>query len=170
MKKVDTHHLEYFWPMRHYLVTCGGGADANIIAVSFCMPVAKEPPMVACSIGRDMLSADLVARSGEFVVNVPPWDLRREVYYCGTHSGREVDKFAETGLTPGPARRVAAPIVAECVAHVECKVEESLVVGDKVLFTGVVLDAYADEDVATGARKVEFASGAFPKSVYGTRS
>jgi flavin reductase (DIM6/NTAB) family NADH-FMN oxidoreductase RutF len=169
MRKVETHYLEYFWPMRHYLITCGSGAESNVVAVSFCMPVAKEPPMVACAIGRDMWSAELIDRHGEFVVNVPAQELRREVYYCGTHSGRDVDKFEGAGLTRAPARHAQAPIVAECVAHVECEVEDSLVVGDKVLFAGVVLDAYADEDVASGAREVEFASGAFPTSVYGTR-
>ena len=71
--RVDVEYLEYLWPMRHYLITCGDiHSAANIIAVSFCMPVSKEPPMVACAIGKTAYSCDLIEHSGEFVINVPP--------------------------------------------------------------------------------------------------
>jgi len=123
MNKIDTEYLKYFWPMRHYLVTCGSSGLANIIAVSFCMPVSKEPSMVACAIGRTMYSAEIILQTGEFVINVPPQELKRQIYFCGFHSGRDVDKFKETGLTPLPARHVDVLIIAECVAHIECHVE-----------------------------------------------
>lgn len=169
VNKIETEYLKYFWPMRHYLATCWGISRANIIAVSFCMPVSREPPMIACAIGRHTFTAELIHQAKEFVVNVPTQEMKRQIYYCGLHSGRDVDKFKETGLTPLPARHVNAPIIAECPAHVECRVEQSLAVGDKYLFIATVIDAYADEDVEKGCRKVDYATGDFPKKVYGTR-
>ena len=169
MRKVETEYLKYLWPMRNYLITCGSQGRANIIAVSFCMPVAKVPPMVACAIGKEMYSQELIAQSGEFVINVPTQDMKPQIYYCGFHSGRDVDKFEMTGLTQKRARHVQVPIIAECVAHLECHVQETLDTGDKRLFAAKVVDAYADEDVAQGRRQVQYPIGEFPEKVYGTR-
>jgi flavin reductase (DIM6/NTAB) family NADH-FMN oxidoreductase RutF len=164
--KTDVEYLEFLWPLRTYLITCGDIAlKANIIAVSFCMPAAGQPPQLVCSIGRAFYSHELIKRTGEFVVNVPPKSLEKEVYYCGSHSGREVDKFAETGLTPLPARRVKAPIISECAAHMECVVVGELDtkayngadirpnIANKTLFLGEVVEAYADPDFADGKVK-----------------
>lgn len=169
MNKTQTDYLKYFWPIRQYLVTCGRNEQVNIIAVSFCMPVSKEPPMVTCAIDKMMYSCEIIEQTQEFVVNVPPLELQRHIYYCGSHSGRDVNKFKETGLTPLPARYIRTPIIAECVAHMECRITQSVAAGDKCLFIANVLDAYADEDIEHGIRTVEYATGKFPKHVYGGR-
>jgi flavin reductase (DIM6/NTAB) family NADH-FMN oxidoreductase RutF len=169
MSKVDTEYLEYLWPMRHYLVTCGDEERPNIIALGFCMPVSKEPPMVACAIGRKTYSTGLIRKTGEYVINVPTKGLERQVYYCGYHSGRDVDKFEQTGLTPRPARHLATPIIQECIAHMECRLEREVDSGDKILFIATVIEAYADEDVVKGHRRPEYAAGSYPEKVYGGR-
>jgi flavin reductase (DIM6/NTAB) family NADH-FMN oxidoreductase RutF len=170
MQKTDVEYLEFMWPMRHYLITCAMPEDgANIIAVSFCMPVSKEPPMLACAIGHNAYSCGIIEETGEYVVNVPPQELKSEIYYCGFHSGKDIDKFRETGLTPQQARRISVPIIRECVAHMECRVEQVIDTGDKRLFIGKVVESYADEDLVKGRRVVEYAAGEFPKKIYGIR-
>jgi len=169
MNKTNTDYLKYFWPMRHYLVSCGCGERANIITVGFCMPVSKDPPMIACAIGQKMYSSELIQQTPEFVINVPTQEMNRQIYYCGFHSGRDVNKFKETGLTPHPSRNISPPVIRECVAHMECRVEQSLNCGDKILFIATVVGAYADEDVERGDRRVEYAAGGFPEKVYGVR-
>ncbi len=167
---IDMEYLEPMWPMRTYLVTCGNvQGKANVIAVSFCMPVSKEPPLVACAIGRGAYSRELIAAGGEFVVNVPPEGLRPKVYLCGSRSGRDADKFQEAGLTARPARRVKPPVVGECAAFMECLVRREVEAGDKVIFVGEVVEAYADETQTAGGKKMPCWEGDFPKRVYGTR-
>ena len=97
MRKTDVEYLKYLWPMRHFLITCGNRDRPNIVTISFCMPVSRIPPLVACAIGRQAHSAELIRGSGEFVVNVPTAELERQSNYCGYHSGRDVDKFKEIG-------------------------------------------------------------------------
>lgn len=168
--KSDVEYLEYMWPMRHYLITCGDiQGVSNIITISFCMPVSKDPPMLACAIGRDAYSCGLIKQTKEFIVNVPSKELKRHIYYCGFHSGKDVNKFQETGLTPQPARRLKAPIIEECVAFMECRVEQTVDTGDKRLFVGNVIEAYAYDDLISGQRTVEYAAGDFPRKIYGTR-
>ncbi len=168
--KTEVEYLKFMWPMRHFLITCGDIEEkSNIIAVSFCMPVSKEPPLIACAIGRKTCSCELIQNTREFIVNVPSKRLKQKIYYCGYHSGYQVDKFKETGLTPQRARRVKAPIIDECVAHMECQLRHEMETGGKILFIGEVVDAYADEAIVKGERKIEYAQGDFPRKVYTTR-
>lgn len=168
--KIDVEYLEFMWPMRHFLITCGDiEGKSNIIAVSFCMPVSKEPPLIACAIGKEFYSSKLIKETKEFIVNVPPQELKKQIYYCGYHSGYQVDKFKETSLTPQQARKIRVPIIGECIAHMECKVKKEMKTGDKNLFIGEVIEAYADKDIVKGARKCEYAEGDFPRKVYATR-
>ncbi len=168
--KTDVEYLEYLWPMRHFLITCGDiGRKSNIIAVSFCMPVSKEPPLIACAVGRGAYSSTLIGSTKEFIVNIPPKELKPKIYYCGFHSGYQVDKFKETGLTPEAARKSRAPIIHECVAHMECIVRQEIGVGDKNLFVGEVIEAYADEALVKGEKHIEYAQGDFPRKIYARR-
>jgi flavin reductase (DIM6/NTAB) family NADH-FMN oxidoreductase RutF len=64
----------------------------------------------------------LLEASGEFTINVLPSEMGGAVDYWGKHSGRDVDKWARTGLRPAPARRVRPPIVEQGVLHFECRV------------------------------------------------
>jgi len=168
--KVDVEYLEFMWPMRHFLITCGEiGKKSNIIAVSFCMPVSKKPPLIACAVGRETYSCMLIENNKEFIVNVPAKELKEKIYYCGFHSGYQVDKFKETRLTPQPARKVKAPVIEQCVAHMECKVRQRIEIADKNLFVGEVLEAYADESIMKEKHKVEYAKGDFPRKIYAIR-
>lgn len=168
--KTDVEYLEFMWPMRHFLLTCGNiKGKSNIIAVSFCFPISKEPPLIACAIGRGSYSCKLIESTKEFIVNVPSEDLKPKIYYCGFHSGYDVDKFKETGLTPQLARKVKVPIIDECAAHMECKLKQEIETGDKNLFIGEVIEAYADEAIVKGEKKIEYAKGDFPRKVYATR-
>jgi len=169
MGKIETEYLKYFWPMRHYLVTCGSTSRPNIISISFCMPVSREPPLISCAVGRKAWSCELIRRTEEFTVNVPFRDMRKAVLYCGFHSGRVTDKFRGTGLTPVPGRRISVPAIGECAAHMECRLVDSLETGDKILFIGRVVEAYADEAVDEGLQSAEYASGSFPEEIYGVR-
>ncbi len=111
------------------------------------MPVSINPPMVAMSIAPRRYSHQLIEETKEFVINIPTMSIVQETLFCGRRSGRIYDKFKETRLTTLPAKIVKPPIIKECVAHLECRLEEQITVGDHTLFTGRVLNAYADEGV-----------------------
>jgi len=64
----------------------------------------------------------LLDEVGEFVLCVPADAIAEQVRFCGVKSGRDCDKFKETGLTPVPSARVRAPSIAQCPIHVECRI------------------------------------------------
>jgi flavin reductase (DIM6/NTAB) family NADH-FMN oxidoreductase RutF len=130
------------------LVTCcDSDGDANIITVAWMMPASNKPPRLAISVAPPRYSFGLIQETGEFVINIVPYEMAEQALYCGRRSGRDVDKFEALGLTAQPAQHVRPPVIAECLAHLECRVMQDIEVGDHHLFIGEVLGAYARADV-----------------------
>jgi len=87
-----------------------------------------------------------IEHSGCFTVNVPPADLSMACATCGSRSGRDVDKFAEGGLTAQRAQTVLAPVIAECPIVYECQVVHSNDIMPTKLSGEILAGAYADGD------------------------
>lgn len=133
-------------PKPTVLVTCiDSKGRANIIAIAACTVVSHEPAIYMVPVRYDRYSHDLIAESKEFVINVPTADLVEETEFCGTKSGRDVDKFAETGLVAVPASLVRPPLIKECPINIECKVIQSTKPGTHTLFFGEVVAAHVEE-------------------------
>jgi flavin reductase (DIM6/NTAB) family NADH-FMN oxidoreductase RutF len=65
---------------------------------------------------------ECIEATGDFTVNVGRRDLKDTVMYCGTASGRDVDKFKEKSLTAVAGTRIKSPTIKECIINYECKV------------------------------------------------
>jgi len=136
--------------MHTVLVSCiGKNGKPNILPIAWAMPTSHEPAMVAISISPNRHSHRLIEETGEFVINIPTLDIVKETLACGRTSGKNHDKFIETGLTLIPARKVGAPIVRECIAHIECKVRNQFKTGDHTIFVGEIVEATAEKGVFT---------------------
>ena len=149
MAKVDVMNAfsRLLHPRPVLLVTSvDGEGKPNIITIAWATPASVDPPVVAICVRKDRYSHKLISETGEFVINVPTKALVDKAAYCGTVSGANVDKFRETGLTASPAKTVKPPIIEECIAHIECRVEKSVDAGSHTVFFGRVLAAYADEE------------------------
>jgi len=138
-------------PLNATLVTCQGkDGKANALAIAWIVPVSVNPPMLVFAVRKERHSYKLIEQTREFVVNIAGFDMARQVLYCGRKSGKEVNKFKETGLTAGKAKKVSVPIINECVAHLECRVEDIIPTGDHVLIVGRVLAAHARSEAFKG--------------------
>ena len=127
------------------LVTAERRGRADITPIGWVSSVSIRPPLVAIAVFEGNFIHELIRASGEFVLNVPTLDLLRQVQYCGSVSGRDVDKFQATGLRQGESDVVAAPLVEECVAHLECAVVDVVTPGDHGIFIGEIVSAKAEE-------------------------
>jgi flavin reductase (DIM6/NTAB) family NADH-FMN oxidoreductase RutF len=128
-------------PVPVVLVTCGGGENMkpNIITIAWTGSVCSDPPLLSISVRPERYSYGIIQMTGEFVVNVPSRRQARVTDWCGMVSGSRVDKFTETGLTPGPALRVQCPIILECPINIECRVRQTLPLGTHHLFLAEVM-------------------------------
>ncbi len=127
------------------LITVGDGEADNLFAVTWNMPIRKDPGMVAFLSGKRHHSYPFIERTGELGVNIPDASLADAVLGCGSVTGaKEPDKFGRFGLTRQPASRIKAPLVAECVANLECRVCQIVDLGASSLIVAQILAATAD--------------------------
>lgn len=139
------------YPLPAVMVSCQEtGGKPNIITVAWTGTVCTNPPMVYISVRPERYSYDIIKNSGEFVINLTTEELARATDFCGVRSGRDIDKFKETNLTPAESETVAAPGIMESPVNIECKVKEIQKLGSHHMFlaevTGVrVNKSYMDE-------------------------
>jgi len=136
----------FLYPRQVVLLSCTDKTGkTNIITLAWSMPASIDPPMLIVGIGPKRYSHELIEETEEFVVNVPTMEILRETLFCGRRTGREYNKFEETGLTPLPAKTVKPAIIKECVSHLECRLHQRTTTGDHTLFIGKVLAAYVNQ-------------------------
>ncbi len=126
------------------LLTTARRGRANVMTMSWHMMVEFEPPLVACVVSNADYSFAALRATKECVIAIPAAHLAQKIVNVGNCSGREVAKFEKFGLTPLTARRVAAPLVAECFANLECKVVDGRLVNRHNLFVLEVVQAWTD--------------------------
>ena len=125
-------------------VTDGKGKD-NIITIAWVGTVCTNPPMVSISVRPERYSYQMIRETGEFVINLTTEKLAFATDYCGVRSGRDTDKFKETGLTKEKAEFVQAPMIRESPVSIECRVREVKELGSHHMFLADVLAVHADE-------------------------
>lgn len=123
---------------------------SNIITVAWAGTVCTNPPMVSISVRPSRYSYKMIEDTGEFVINLTNESLVKACDYCGVVSGRDVDKFKKTGLTPIPMEHVRAMGIGESPVNMECRVTEKRELGSHTMFIAEVVgvtvdDSYMDE-------------------------
>lgn len=126
------------------LLTTADKGRANVMTMSWHMMVEFEPPLVACVVSGNDYSYAALWATGECVIAVPAVELATLVVQVGNSSGSKIDKFEAFALTPLPAEKVAAPLIAECFANLECKVTDTDLVDKYNLFVLEVVKAWID--------------------------
>ncbi len=134
------------YPVPAVMVSCQRqGEKPNIITVAWAGTICSDPAMVSVSIQKKRYSYAIIRDSGEFVVNLTTKKLAKATDYCGVRSGKDVDKFAETGLTPCPSQLVSCPGIAESPVNIECRVTEIKSLGSHDLFLAQVVSVGVED-------------------------
>ncbi|MDO8673882.1 MAG: flavin reductase family protein [Dehalococcoidia bacterium] len=154
MSKRPLRPATALFPVPTVMVSCGD-EKPNIITIAWAGILCSDPPTLSVAVRPGRHSHGLISASREYVVNIPSQKLLKIVDYCGVVSGRDVDKFAATGLTPLPASEVKAPLIAECPVNIECKVISVVSLGSHDLFIGQVVAVHADEEVLDALGQID---------------
>ncbi|MDD5687595.1 MAG: flavin reductase family protein [Elusimicrobia bacterium] len=129
--------------------------DPNIMTLAWTTMVNTEPPLLAIVIGQQAYSQKSIKETKEFVLNIPDSKLMKSVLYCGSTTGKNTNKFEKTGLTQIISKKVKAPKIKECFAHVECKVIKEYKYSDVMLFIAKIVYADADNKYFDGYLKTD---------------
>lgn len=124
------------------LVTSAHKGENNIMTMGWHTVMEFAPALVGGIIASSNHSFDLIRKSGECVINIPTADMIDTVVAVGNTTGGGFDKFDAFGLTLKPAQKVEAPLIDECFANFECKVEDTRFVNKYNFFVFRVVKAH----------------------------
>jgi len=115
----------------------------NVMTASWAAICCSQPPMVTVSLRKATYTYGSIMESKAFTVNIPSEQLAAAAAYFGSVSGRDVDKFAASGLTPVKSALVNAPYVKEFPLVLECKLVKTEELGLHTMFIGEIVDVKA---------------------------
>ena len=130
MGKIEWKPGNMLYPLPVVMVTVADEAgNDNIITVAWAGTDCTNPPMVSNSVRPERYSYAMLCDTKEVVINLTTEKLVRATDYCGVKSGREVDKFKETGLTREKASQVCVTMIKESPVCNQCRVREKKELG-----------------------------------------
>jgi flavin reductase (DIM6/NTAB) family NADH-FMN oxidoreductase RutF len=132
----------YLEPGPIVLVSSAWRGEKNIMTMGWHTVMEFTPSLVGCVIAGGNHSFDLIRRSKECVINLPTTALTDTVVGIGNCSGADTDKFEKFGLTALPAQKVKAPLIAQCHANFECRLEDTRLVERYNFFIFEVVKAH----------------------------
>lgn len=133
------------YPIPAVMVSCGSFDKPNIITIAWAGTICTNPAMVSISIRKERYSYDIIKENKEFVINLVTKQIVKEMDYCGVRSGRDVDKFKETKLTPIKGNKVSVPLIGESPVNIECVVKDIIPLGSHDLFIAEVVSVGVDK-------------------------
>lgn len=129
--------------------------EPNMMTASWVGVCCSEPPCVTVSLRKATYTYGNIKKNNAYTVNIPSVELAPVAAFTGRVSGRDRDKFAETGLTPVGSKLVNAPYVKEFPLTIECKVIKTIELGLHTMFIGEIMDVKADTSLVGGNGTVD---------------
>lgn len=158
-KKTDWRPGTMVYPLPAVLVTCGSKPEEwNMLTVAWTGTICSDPAMCYISVRPERHSYPLIVKNMEFTINLTTAAMARATDWAGVRSGRDFDKWKETGLTPVPGKTVSCPTIDESPLSIECRVKSIVHLGSHDMFVAEVLNVRADNryiDPQTGAFSME---------------
>lgn len=119
----------------------------NLMTAAWGGICCSQPPCVAVSLRKATYSHACIVEKKAFTVGIACESLMAAADYIGIASGRDVDKFAVTGLTPISSELVDAPYAEEFPVVLECRLLHVVEIGLHTQFIGEIIDVKGNADV-----------------------
>lgn len=129
------------------LISTAHKGRQNVMPMAWHTMMDFEPPLVGLILSDQNYTFGLLRASKECVINIPTAAIAQKVAACGGIHGDKVNKFEKVGLTPRPASVVAAPLIAECYASLECRLFDTTLVNKYGFFVVEIVKAWVDPAV-----------------------
>ena len=118
----------------------------NPITLCWSMLASIEPPMMAIAVGTQRHSAAALRHARSFVLSLPSDQMKADVLFHGTKSGRDMDKLKESGTKIQPATKIDSVLLADAVANFECELVSEAPAGDHIIFVGQVVASHVNQN------------------------
>lgn len=148
MSKVKWKGGALIAPLPAVLVTSGTLDKPNVFTVAWTGIINTQPPKTYISVRPSRLSYENIKKHGKFVINLVRSSDVRAADYCGVRSGRDTDKFADTGLSTVPGLELAdTPVIESSPLSLECVVTDVIRLGTHDMFLADIVATDVDADL-----------------------
>lgn len=157
MKKIETDFLKYsdrtletLNELGLLLVSIDSKEKPNVMTIGWgLIGIVWYKPIFMILVRPSRYTHKLIEETGDFTVNVPKKDMKDIIDFCGSVSGRKIDKFKEKNLISIPSKKVKSPIIAQCPINYECKVIYKTTINSNVLNKNIDMEYYSKGDYHT---------------------
>jgi len=129
-----------------FVISVNKERKPNGMIAGWNMRCSSNPPLFAVSLKKEGNTHKLIRESKEFVIAVPNKELEKDVLLFGSKSGKDIDKFKETGIETEKAQSINSPLIKKATINYECKLEKEVDSGDHIIFIGRIIHAYINKD------------------------
>lgn len=119
----------------------------NVMTVAWGGTCCSSPPCIDIALRKATHTYQSILDRKAFTVHVTPERYLTEADYFGIVSGRDVDKFAATGLTAVRSDVVDAPYIKEFPFVMECRLFKVVELGLHTQFIGEIMDVKTDDEM-----------------------
>ena len=133
------------YPLPAVIVTVGSDPEEwNPITIAWTGTICSDPAMCYISVRPERHSFPILMKNMEFTINLTTEKMAKATDWIGVRSGKDFDKWKETGLTPIEGVMVASPTIEESPLSIECRVKSVTDLGTHHMFVADVLNVRAD--------------------------
>ena len=106
------------------LLTTKADGKVNSMTISWgTLGIEWAKPIFTVFVRENRFTKQQLDKNPEFTINIPYGAFDKKILsFCGTNSGRSVDKIKELGLTLVESDIVSVPAIKELPLTLECKV------------------------------------------------
>jgi flavin reductase (DIM6/NTAB) family NADH-FMN oxidoreductase RutF len=119
----------------------------NVMTSSWVGICCSKPASLMTCLREATYTFGNIMERKAFTVNIASESFAHQAAYVGRVSGRDVDKFNKTGLTPIRSTLVDAPYIKEFPLVIECRLKQTVELGSHTMFIGEIMDVKADQSI-----------------------
>ncbi len=104
-------------------LTVKAGKDLNTMTIGWAtFGVIWSKPIMMVAVRSSRHTFGIIEKAKDFTVSVPKGNMQEEIAFCGSKSGRDVDKLKMCRLEIINGRMVTSPVIKTNGRHYECKI------------------------------------------------
>jgi len=141
----NSRHPGLAHPKMCLILTCGS-KKTNAITLAWHTPISVKPPLYGVAVSPKRFSYSIIKEEGEFALNFVGFEYWEMVHYCGTHSGRRMEKITGAGIELEPCKNIGTKSISQAYAVLECTLYDDRKLGDHSFFVGEVRRSAVEKD------------------------
>lgn len=132
-------------------LTVSDGESVNTMTIGWgSVGVIWNRPIFMIAVRKSRHTYNVIENAKDFTISLPlNKNLKKELSYCGSYSGRDIDKIEACNLTTKNGKNVVSPIIADCELHYECKIVFKQDMNSTSLDKKIMERFYEDSDYHT---------------------